>query len=82
MFNEEIRALLAQVITSWQVIVVTVVLIIYIFLVNSVTKIRQRSGGDSSAKRRKKKIPKSQLPQPPDAPSDDDELGLEDTQKK
>ena len=36
MFSGEIRSMLVEVITSWQVIVVTVVLVIYITIVKSV----------------------------------------------
>jgi len=42
MFNSEVRNLLIQVITSWQVLAVTVVLIIYVFLVNHVAKLYHR----------------------------------------
>ena len=42
MFSSEVRSLLVQVITSWQVLAVTVVLVIYIFLVNYVAKIQNR----------------------------------------
>ena len=78
MFSEEVRKLLAQVITSWQVLVVTGVLIIYVFLVNYVARLHHR--------RRHTPMPKIK-PQAPDAPapsaaapaaSEPDELGLEE----
>ena len=76
MFSEEIRSLLAQVITSWQVLAVTGVLIIYILLVNSVARLYHR--------RRHRHVPmtrtKKGTAKPPDAPdmSDSDDLGLEE----
>ena len=39
MFSSEIRNLLIQVITSWQVLAVTGVLVVYVFLVNYVAKL-------------------------------------------
>jgi len=42
MFSSEMRNLLFQVISSWQVLAVTGVLIIYIFMVNSVARIYRR----------------------------------------
>ena len=39
MFNAEIRRMLVQVITSWQVLTVTAVLIIYFALVNYVARV-------------------------------------------
>ncbi|MDR3138116.1 MAG: hypothetical protein LBT95_00420 [Treponema sp.] len=43
MFSGELKTLLLEVITSWQVIVVTVVLIFYFMLVNYVARLRRRS---------------------------------------
>jgi hypothetical protein len=43
MFSEELKTLLLKVITSWQVIAVTVVLIFYFMLVNYVARLRRRS---------------------------------------
>ena len=42
MFSSEVRALLAQVIASWQVWAVTIVLVIYISLVKYVANIYSR----------------------------------------
>ena len=39
MFSDEIKKLLVEVISSWQVLAVSGVLIIYVFLVNSVARI-------------------------------------------
>ena len=73
MFSEEIRALLLQVITSWQVLAVTVFLLIYISIVNYVARIYYRR----SRKPPKPKKVKQEAPEMM-APSDDDELGLEE----
>jgi len=80
MFSEEVRGLLAQVITSWQVLAVTVVLIIYVFLVNYVARTHSRRRF-SMPKIKKKKSSKTQVPAP-EAASEDDELGLEETSKE
>ena len=71
--------MLAQVITSWQVLAVTVVLIIYISLVKYVARIRDRP--KRSKPKRKRKIPKPNFSSAPEIVSGDDELGLEDTAK-
>ena len=71
MFSEELRKLLAEVIGSWQVLVVTVVLIIYVFLINYVARTHYRRRSPKMTK------PKKVIPESIE-PSDDDELGLED----
>ena len=77
MFSQEVRQLLAEVISSWQVIMVTIVIIIYIFIVNRVSKVyrRSRSGPRKPILRRRKKEDAADVTP---APSDNDELGLED----
>ena len=78
MFTEEVKNLLFQVITSWQVIAVTVVLIIYVFIVRSVARLYRG--------RRQRKIPilPKEKPQAASAPvpaassGGDDDLGLEE----
>lgn len=42
MFSEEVRRLLIQVITSWQVLAVTVILIIYFCIVSYVARVYYR----------------------------------------
>jgi putative exporter of polyketide antibiotics len=81
MFTEEVRAMLAQVLTSWQVWAVTIVLVFYISLVNYVARLRRRTG-KSSLIRRRKKSQKEKVASPPEIVSDDDDLGLEDTVKR
>ena len=70
MFNSEIRKLLLEVIRSWQVLTVTVVLVIYIFIVNYVARIYHRNP-------RKTFIPKSKENKPETPATDSDELELE-----
>ena len=72
MFNAEVRRLLIEVISSWQVIAVTVVLIIYIALVRYVAKIYHRRIRRPS--RTKVKPEKADIP----VPSETDELSLEE----
>jgi len=75
MFSSEIKNLLIQVISSWQVIAVTVVLVIYISIVNYVARIRSRNPRRSSTPsipKDKKKKPEKQVH------SDTDDLGLEE----
>jgi len=43
MFSEEVRSLLVEVITSWQVIAVTIVLLLFIALVNYAARTHRKS---------------------------------------
>ncbi|AEF82198.1 hypothetical protein [Leadbettera azotonutricia] len=43
MFSDELKSLLIKVITSWQVLTVTGVLVVYIFLVNYVARLYHRN---------------------------------------
>ena len=76
MFNAEVRRLLAQVIISWQVLAVTVILIIYISLVNYVTRTHHRglSGFSMPKVKKDKKAKKKEEP----VASETDELELEE----
>jgi energy-converting hydrogenase Eha subunit F len=79
MFSEEVRKLLAQVISSWQVLAVTVVLVIYVSLVNYTTKLHyRRSRGLPKPTPRKSKAKTSE----PVTASESDELGLEEQGQK
>ena len=72
MFNAEVRRMLVEVISSWQVLAVCVVLVIYMFIVNYVARIYH---GNS----RKSFIPKGKgKKQEVQEPSDSDELDLEE----
>lgn len=75
MFSTEIRKLLIQVITSWQVLVVTIILIVYIFLVNSVARIYHRRPHQPPLPKVKPEIPEA--PNPKEA----EELGVEEAPK-
>ena len=89
MFSPEIRKLLAEVISSWQVWAVAAVIVLYIFLVNFVARVYHRPRSQGS---RKPFLPKPkskpEIPETPSAPTDDsdseepepdeDELGLEE----
>jgi len=76
MFNAEIRDLLLQVITSWQVLAVTVVIVIYFSLVSYVAKIyrHNRPRQPFSFKSKNKNKPDKAGP----AIAESDELGLEE----
>jgi hypothetical protein len=77
MFSSEVRDLLLQVITSWQVWVITVAIIFYISLVGYVAKLNRRRRPSSMPKVKKKKQPKLDTP----VSSETDELGLEEKGK-
>ena len=75
MFGEEVRKLLFEVIKSWQVLVVTVALVIYVFIINYAARTHH------SSRSRPRKAPKIKakevMPETP-AASEPDELGLEE----
>ena len=72
--------MLVQVITSWQVLAATVVLVIYASLVSYVARMRDRPNRPSKFKR-KRKVTKPQFTSAPEIVSDDEDLGLDDTMK-
>ena len=76
MFGEELRSLLIQVITSWQVIVVTLAILLYVFLINYVSRNRYRRRPPPPPKT--KEIKKSKKTEQEDEAVDDSELGLEE----
>ena len=73
MFNSEIREMLIEVVTSWQVLAVTAVLVIYIFIVNNVARIHSR--------RRAPFMPKIKKGTSPQDASESDELDLDENEK-
>ena len=81
MFSSEVRRMLIQVISSWQVIAVTIVLIIYILIVKYVARIynrgTRRSGNSNMPLIPKDKKKKSEKP----VHSETDDLGLEEEAK-
>jgi hypothetical protein len=83
MFSDELKSLLIKVITSWQVIVVTIVLVIYVFLVNYVARLYHRKRPIPMPKPGKKKEasvndPLVKAPPPAPEPASGDDLGLEE----
>jgi len=78
MFSDEIKNMLIQVITSWQVIAVTVVLLIYVSLVKSVARLNSRKFRPPPMPKMKKA---KAAPAPAPAPAahdDSDDIGLEE----
>jgi len=80
MFNEEVRRMLVQVISSWQVLAATVVLVLYVFLVNYVARLYRRPGRPRRFSlplpKRKRKAAAAEAS--PITPSENDELDLEE----
>ncbi|MCL1812349.1 MAG: hypothetical protein FWG29_02370 [Treponema sp.] len=78
MFTKEMFGFLFKVITSWQIIVVTVCLLIYFSLVSYVARIYHpgHSGLSFDSKPRKKKEKKATAVLPES--SDEDDLGIEE----
>ena len=74
MFSAEFRSLLAEILTSWQVLAVTGVIILYIFLINYVARINNNRPRKASMPKKKKKAEKPEGP----VVADSDELGLEE----
>jgi len=83
MFSNELTGLLIQVVQSWQVIAVTVVLVLYMFLVNYAARTHHRPSyvSKSKPKKSKKKEAPAAQPDKKEAPpkTADEELGLTDT---
>ena len=75
MFNEEVRRLLVQVVSSWQVWAVTIVLVLYITVVNRVAKIYYKTKRRDPPKSKAKS--KAETPKTP-APAETDDFGLEE----
>ena len=82
MFSKEVMELLIQVIKSWQVIVVTVALILYITIVSYVARDYHRPRAARKPKvKKEKKAPVVAGPEEVDSPPGGDvnqELGLEE----
>ncbi|MDR2102702.1 MAG: hypothetical protein LBP42_01215 [Treponema sp.] len=84
MFSEELKALLWGVVTSWQVITVTVVLIFYFMLVNYVAQLRRRPRAVSKEFGTKgaKNTSKSGAPAAEVEVAETDDLGIEEGEKE
>jgi hypothetical protein len=79
MFSGELISLLKQVISSWQVIAVSVALVLYIFLVSYVARTYKRPGGPSFIRMAIKDTPPP-VGEPDLETSDNDDLGLVEEQ--
>ena len=81
MFSKEFLSLALKVISSWQVIMVTIVIILYISLVNYTTRTYRKHRAASILKpKAKKKKPDTHVSNTPEDIADDttnEELGLE-----
>jgi len=64
MFSKELTELLFQVIKSWQVIAVTVVLVLYISLVNYAARAHHKPASVSKTKPKKKEKTKADAKKP------------------
>jgi len=76
MFSEELKGLLIQVIKSWQVIAVSIVLVLYISLVNYAARAHKKPVSVSKLKpkkKEKKEKPKKEKPAPQET-EDEEEI--------
>jgi len=75
MFSDELKSLLFQVIKSWQVIAVTIVLVLYISLVNYASRAHKKPAFVSKIKpkkKEKKEKPKKEKPAPKEGEGEDE----------
>ena len=72
MFSEELKELLIQVIKSWQVIAVSIVLVLYISLVNYAARAHKKPAFVSKLKPKKKE--KKEKPKKEKPKKDEDEI--------
>ena len=75
MFSDELKNLLLQVIKSWQVIAVSVVLVLYISLVNYASRAHKKPAFVSKIKpkkKEKKEKPKKEAPKGPEGEGEDE----------
>jgi hypothetical protein len=78
MFSKEIWSFLLKVITSWQIILVTVVLILYFTLVSYVARVYHPRSADFSFDSKPKKAKKEKAAVEAVPEGDDDDLGIEE----
>jgi len=74
MFSDELKSLLFQVIKSWQVIAVTVVLVLYISLVNYAARAHKKPAFVSKIKPKKKEKKEKAKKEAPKGSEDGDEI--------
>ncbi|WP_010253760.1 hypothetical protein [Treponema primitia] len=75
MFSKELNELIFSVITSWQVIVVTIGIVIYIFIVSSVAQLYHSARPKEPKVKKPKKEAEAEVVT---EAGEDDGLGLED----
>ena len=84
MFSKEVMNLLFQVVTSWQVIAVTLALVVYMYFFNYVAKSQRQPRGVSKSRPRKikaaKAMRKASPSEAPDSEDINDALGLEEVE--
>ncbi|MDR1287658.1 MAG: hypothetical protein LBK08_08635 [Treponema sp.] len=81
MFSREMLLIFAEVLTSWQVILAAVIVLLYISLVNYVARLSRRSSFSmrmGKAKKKKKEKPAEAAPEADSEEAENDELGLEE----
>jgi len=74
MFSDELKNLLIRVITSWQVIIVTLVILLYVAIVNHASRSHYKRKTPPLPKPAKVKHEETE----PEEQADDSSLGLED----
>ena len=80
MFSEGIGAVFIQVLTSWQVIFISIALVLLIFMVNHVARTYRRPRSVSKSKPKKAKVQKQKKEQPSAGEDNSNEaLGLEES---
>jgi hypothetical protein len=82
MFSGEVRRMLLQVITSWQVIAVTIVLVIYISIVNYAARLNNRGSRSSHISLIPKVKKKEKKAKAKASPPTTDELDLGEESKE
>jgi len=78
MFSEELINLLLQVIKSWQVIAVTIALVLYMSMVNYVLRSHHRPASVSRTKPKKKEKKEKPKKEKPKESEDEDEIPIEE----
>jgi flagellar biosynthesis/type III secretory pathway M-ring protein FliF/YscJ len=78
MFSEEMISIFAEVLTTWQVIVAAVVVLLYIFLVNYVSRLSRRPSFSMRPGKVKKKKKEAPAAAEDLEKTENDELGLEE----
>jgi hypothetical protein len=77
MFKPEVLKLFAGVISSWQVIAVTIALVLYFMLVSYVARLYHKPKAFSFTSRKKKQKPEK-VPETGISQEENDDLGLEE----